>query len=63
MFKFNNKVVGLAFVRDKLYLLSLDDFVMNVINAYNDKAEMSSKLWHYRLGHISRERIECLIKE
>jgi hypothetical protein len=25
--------------------------------------EASSKLWHYRLGHISRGRIECLVKE
>jgi hypothetical protein len=25
--------------------------------------ETSSKLWHYRLGHISRGRIESLVKE
>jgi hypothetical protein len=25
--------------------------------------DVSSKLWYYRLGHISRERIERLIKE
>jgi hypothetical protein len=52
--KFDNKVVGLAFVRDKLYLLSLDDFVMNVINAYNDKAETSQNygtiVWAIFLG-------------
>jgi hypothetical protein len=24
--------------------------------------DMSSKLWHYRLGHISRGRIESLVK-
>lgn len=41
--KFDNKVVGLAFVQDKLYLLSLNDSVMNVINACNDEAETSSK--------------------
>jgi hypothetical protein len=25
--------------------------------------EVSSKLWHYRLGHILRGRIEHLVKE
>jgi hypothetical protein len=25
--------------------------------------ETSSKLWQFRLGHISRGRMECLIKE
>lgn len=55
--------MGLAFVRDKLYFFSLDDTVMNATNVCNDKAETSSKLWHYFLGHISRGRIERIIKE
>ena len=25
--------------------------------------ETSSKLWHFRLGHISKGRMECLIRE
>ncbi|KAF0920196.1 hypothetical protein E2562_033748 [Oryza meyeriana var. granulata] len=42
--------------------------VLNVNNACNDKVmnvinETSSKLWHCRLGHISRGRIERLIRE
>ena len=29
----------------------------------NGDGESSSKLWHYRLGHVSRGRIERLVKE
>ena len=48
-------------------MLSLDDnySVMNVCDAmYKRKRdnETSSKLWHCRLGHISRGRMEHLIK-
>jgi hypothetical protein len=54
-----------------LYILSLNDFpVMNVCDVTNKRRkittsdnETSSKLWHCRLGHISRGRMECLIKE
>ena len=71
----NNKCVGLAFRQDKLYLLSLSENVNNVstenenasssMNATNKRKrvhDVSSKLWHYRLGHISR-RIERLINK
>ena len=49
-------------------MLSLDDnySVMNVCDAmYKRKHdnETFSKLWHCRLGHISRGRMERLIKD
>ena len=72
---YDNKCVGLAFRQDKLYLLSLNEHVNVVCNEMNSSStnastkrkrcdnETSSKLWHCRLGHISRGRIERLIKE
>jgi hypothetical protein len=71
---YNNKVVGRAFRHDKLYLLSIKDSI-NVISSENNVNvsssknkckridDVSSKLWHHRLGHISRGWIECLVKE
>jgi hypothetical protein len=72
----NNECVGLAFRQDKLYLLSLDENANNVCDEnMNDSPsanvtkkrkridDASSKLWHCRLGHISKGRIERLIKE
>ena len=63
----NKECVGLAFRQDKLYLLSLIENV-NVACSENENASsyenvtkkrkridaISSKLWHCRLGHISR---------
>ena len=73
---FNNKCVGLAFRQDKLYLLSLYENVndlgtknknasssMNASNKRKRVHDTTSKLWHCRLGHISRGRIERLIKK
>jgi hypothetical protein len=79
---FDNKVVGLAFRQDKLYMLSMHENVDVVCNDENvvckDKVSSSTnvsskrkrcndatsmKLWHYCLGHISRGRIERLIKD
>ena len=68
---FNHKCVGLAFRQDELYLLSLSENV-NVVSTENENAfsfmnvrnkrkridDISSKLWHCRLGHILRGRIE-----
>ena len=64
---YNNKCIGLAFRHDKLYLLSLSKNVndvttenenasssMNATNKRNRVHDVSSKLWHCRLGHISR---------
>jgi hypothetical protein len=57
--------VGRAFRHDKLYLLSIKDY-NNVISSENDVNVSSSKnkrkkiddvslkLWHHRLCHISR---------
>jgi hypothetical protein len=57
--------VDRAFRNDKLYLLSIKDSI-NVVSFENDVNvsssknkrktidDVSSKLWHYRLGHISR---------
>ena len=72
----NNKCVDLAFRQDKLYLLSLSKNVNDVstehenvsssMNASNKRKRVhdtSLKLWHCRLGHISRGRIERLIKK
>jgi hypothetical protein len=72
----NDECVGLAFRQDKFYLLSFDENANNVCDEnINDSPSMnvtkkrkridtvSSKLWHCRLGHISRGRIERLVKE
>jgi hypothetical protein len=65
--QFNNISVGFAERQGKLYMLSLsDNTVMNVTNVSNKRKrfnETSSKLWHYRLCHISRGRMDHLIKD
>src|SRR3954470_13943595 len=66
--------LGVATLYDKLYLLSLHEKVFSVCDV-NEKVPLSnkeqkkrkrtldsSKLWHCRLGHISRGRIESLVK-
>jgi hypothetical protein len=79
---FDNKVVGLAFRQDKLYILSMHENVNVVCNDENAVCKekgssstnvstkckrcddaTSAKLWNYHLGHISRARIERLIKD
>ena len=54
-------------LHDELYLLSLSNIsVMNVSDVNHKRKrsnETSSKLWHSRLGHISKGRMECLIRE
>jgi hypothetical protein len=71
---FNNEVVGHTFRHDKLYLLSIKNFINvvwseNDVNVFSSKNKrkridnVSSKLWHHCLGHISRGRIERLVKE
>ena len=62
--------------KTSFYLLSLSENVNDVstenendfssMNATNKRKrvhDVSLKLWHYRLGHILRERIERLIKK
>jgi hypothetical protein len=71
----NNKRVGLAFQKEDLYLLSLREnmnFICDVnenisssVNANRKRKrtqDASSKLWHCRLDHISRRKIERLVK-
>ena len=65
---YNKNNIGLAIRQDKLYLISISDPINNVMSTPDNKRkrddnETSSKLWHYRLCHISRGRIERLIKE
>jgi hypothetical protein len=71
---FNDEIVGRALRHDNLYLLSIK-YSINVVSSKNNVNvsssknkrkgidDVSSKLWHCRLGHILRERIECLVKE
>jgi hypothetical protein len=71
----NKESVGLAFQKENLYLLSLrenvnsvSDMNENVSSSLNENIkrkrthDASSKLWHCHLGHISRGRIERLVK-
>jgi hypothetical protein len=71
---FNDKIVGRALRHDKLYLLFIKDSInvvcsennVNVSSSKNKRKridDVSSKLWHRRLGHILRGRIERLVKE
>jgi hypothetical protein len=71
----NNECLGLSFQKQDLYLLSLRENVNSVcdenknislsVNAnrkWKRTQDASSKLWHCRLGHISRGRTERLVK-
>nr|ABA97865.1 retrotransposon protein, putative, Ty1-copia subclass [Oryza sativa Japonica Group] len=65
---YNNACNGLAVLQDELYLLSLYENV-NVVSSLTKEnkkrkrtPDVSSKLWHFRLCHISRGRIERLVK-
>jgi hypothetical protein len=70
----NNKCVGLACQKEDLYLLSLCENTNSMCDVNEDVSsstnanrkrkrtqDASSKLWHCRLGHISRGRIERLV--
>jgi hypothetical protein len=71
---FNNAYVGVALLHNELYLLSLCEKVyslcqvnehVSVLDKEQKKRKRthdSSKLWHCFLGHISRGRIESLVK-
>jgi len=62
---FNSIIVGLGVLYDGLYMLNLNDMSVNFVIGYksNKVDENSSMLWHRRLGHISRPRIERLINK
>jgi hypothetical protein len=66
--------VGCAFRHDKLYLVSIKDFInvissennVNIFSSKNKRTridDVSSKLWHHLLDHISRGRIKRLVTE
>jgi hypothetical protein len=71
---FKDACVGIPLLHDKLYLLSLREKVHSICNVNEQiplsnkeqkkrkRTHDSSKLWHCRLGHISRGRIENLVK-
>jgi hypothetical protein len=66
LIKYNDENVSIAYLQEKLYMLSLNESMLNVCDdkdKHFSKNETSSKLWHSCLGHISRGRIERLIKE
>ena len=71
----DNNCIGDAFLYNDLYLLSMRDKVHSVCDVDVNESlsekeakkrkrtqDTSSKLWHCRLGHISRERIKRLVK-
>jgi hypothetical protein len=72
---FKDACVGIALLHDELYVLSLRKKVhplcnvneqISLLNKEQKKRKRthdSSKLWHCRLGHISRGRIENLVKK
>ena len=62
---FNSIIVGSGVLYDGLYMLNMNDmFVNSVIGHKRSRVDgNSSKLWHRRMRHISRPRIERLIKE
>jgi hypothetical protein len=71
--------VGLAIRQDKLYMLAIHDDCSECVDSVCENANVesstnaskkrkridnvSSKLWHCRLGHISSGRMERLVKE
>ena len=73
--RFDNNSIGDAFLYNNLYLLSMHDEVHSVCDVNVNESlleketkkrkitqDTSLKLWHCRLDHISRGRIERLVK-
>jgi len=62
---FNSIIVGSGILYDGLYMLNLNDVSVNSVIGHKRIRidENSFMLWHRRLRHISRPRIERLIKE
>jgi len=61
----NSIIVGSGVLYDGLYMLNLNDMSVNSVIGHKRSRvdENSSMLWHRCLEHISRPRIERLIKE
>ena len=67
---FNSQIIGYGILNDGLYRLYLvyDNpyaslNIKNVVAKYSGIKDRSSILGHKRLGHISKERIDKLIKD
>ena len=69
---YDSGLVGYGILSNGLYMLNVNSFsvdqresdVNSVVGKKRGRiVESSSMLWHKRLGHISRERMERLIKE
>src|SRR5262249_50077789 len=66
---FDSKLIGSCVLSDNLYRLCLDDNVygtcdeINMVSKRPLSKEKSFTLWHKRLGHISKEKVEKLIKD
>ena len=64
---YDSRLVGNSLLCDGLYRMTLASFgevscVTNVVKKRSLIRESSSMLWHKRLGHISKERMERLVK-
>ena len=65
----NSGVIGSGFLIDGLYKLKLDNIFVESLLTVNDNIglkrsmmnENSAYLWHKRLGHISKERLQRLV--
>ena len=67
---YNSKIVGHGFLSDELYRLKLEQnnkyasfHVENNVSKRPRIKDRSSMLWHKHLSHISKERIQKLIKD
>lgn len=69
LLSYNSKSVGKAHKHDGLYNLELDSNIYNSLHVQNIGykrpllKDTSLSLWHGRLGHISKDRINRLIKD
>ena len=69
MFK-QNLFIGYGILNDGLYKFKLDNiFAQNLLTLHHNVGtkrglvnESSAYLWHKRLGYISKERLERLVK-
>jgi hypothetical protein len=64
---YSNKNAGLGVRRGKLYMLSLDDYILHLsdVSTVDKKwkgTNISSKLWYRRSGRISRGEWKDLLK-
>ena len=69
---YNSCLIGSSTLHGNLYSLNLDCKYSQSLLSYhvyefskkrNRVNENSSILWHMRLGHISKERMECVVKD